>query len=163
MDFLKTLQTKTTREQRVELMTAMLMKTNKVTWENAQYRFRDALEVHLKSVIIVTLLLAVMLIMNAYMISITLDLLAIITGVAVSIYLITLLRRRHPEFGLATLLTSLTVLAVILTVAMLFLSHPSIFGAIAGNLGISLTMSIGLHWLAHLLWINLESIHFRRP
>ena len=62
MDFLKTLQTKTTREQRVELMMAMLMKTDKVTWEKAQYRFRDALEVHLKSVIIVASLIAVMLI-----------------------------------------------------------------------------------------------------
>ena len=159
MDFLKTLQTKTTREQRVELMTAMLVKTNKVTWEKVQYRFRDALEVHLKSVIIAALLLAVMLIMNAYMISITLDLLAIIAGVAVSIYLITLLRRRHPEFGLATLLTSLTVIAVILTVAMLFFSHSPVFSVIAGILSISLTMSIGLHWLAHLLWINVAYFH----
>ena len=71
MDFLKTLQTKTTREQRVELMMAMLMKTDRVTWENAQYRFRDALETHLKSVIIVALLIAAILITDTYMISIS--------------------------------------------------------------------------------------------
>lgn len=162
MDFLKTLQTKTTREQRVELMMAMLMKTDRVTWKNAQYRFRDALETHLKSVIIVALLIAAILIMNTYMISITLDLVTIIAGMTVSTYLITLLRKQHPEFGLATLLDSLTLIAGIFTVAMLFLSHPPVLGAIAGILGISLTMSIGLHWLAHLLWINFESIHFRR-
>ena len=163
MDFLNNLQTKTTREQRVELMLAMLMKTDKVTWENAQYRFRDALTVHLSSVVIVALLIAVMLIMDTQMISITLDLLAIIAGMAVSTYLITLLRKQYPDFGLATLLTGLTVIAVIFTAAMLFLSYPPVFGAIAGLLGTSLTMSIGLHWLAHLLWINLISIHIQQP
>jgi hypothetical protein len=160
MNFLNTIQNNTTREQRVELMMAMLMKTDKVTWEKVQYRFQDAFEVHLKLVIIVAALIATVLIANPHMISTALDLLRIISGVAVTTYLITVLRKQHPEFGLATLLIGLTMIAVIFTVAMLFLSHPPILIAIAGISGTSLAMSIGLHWLAHLLWINFAEVHF---
>ena len=161
MDSWKILEAQMTREQRVDLITAMLIKSQKVTWQGVQYRIKDAIELHISSVAIVALLIAILLVTNPSMVSIALDLMGVISYIAISLYGIMLLRRSYPEFGLSSLLVGLLVVAVSLTLVMLLLVQFPILIALVGIFSISLILSVSLQLLAHLIQVSLVDITSR--
>lgn len=161
MDSWKKLETQMTREQRVDLITAMLIKSQKVTWQGVRYRIKDAIELHISSVAIVALLIAILLVTNPSMVSIALDLMGVISYIAISLYGIMLLRRSYPEFGLSSLLVGLLVVAVSLTLVMLLLVQFPILIALVGIFSISLILSVSLQLLAHFIQVSLVDITSR--
>lgn len=155
LNFWKKFQKNTTRQERVDLIVEYLVKHQPFSWDGALFRFQDALEVHSKSIAAVAGLLAITLFINLHLLSLAFDVMVATVVAVVSLYAITFIRKNAPEFGLATLLTLLSLLAGILATAMLILPQFPILIAFAGILGTSLAISVGLHWLYHLVQVNL--------
>lgn len=158
LNFWNKFQKHTTRQERVDLIVEYFVKHQPFSWDGALFRFQDALEAHSKSVVAVAGLLVIILFINLQLLSLAFDLMIAILYAVASLYVITFIRKNAPEFGLATLLTLLSLLAGILAAAMLILPQFPLLIAIAGILGISLTISVGLHWLYHLVQINVAGI-----
>jgi hypothetical protein len=161
MNFWKSFQKHTTRQERVDLMIAMIMKYQKFTWEGARYRLRDATENSIGSILLVTGVIAVLLFADVQLVPSAFDLVVAIGYLLALLFLVTSMRNNAPEFGLATLMAVLSILACIVALAMLWLPQSPIFIAITGVLGTALTISVGLHWLVHFIQINLPNTFYR--
>jgi hypothetical protein len=153
-NFWKNFQKNTTRQERVDLIVAYLVKHEKFSRDSAVFRFQDAVEKRWKSIVIVSAVVATAMFFNLQLISLTFDLIAAIAFVTIALYLVTFFRKNSPEFGLTTLLTLLSLFVCILAAAMLLLPQFPMLIAIVGTLGTALTVSVGLHWLFHLVQIN---------
>lgn len=153
-NFWKSFQKNTTRHERVDLIVAYLVKHEKFSWDGALFRFQDAVEKRWKSILVVSAVVSIAMFFNLHLVALTFDVIAAIAFVAAALYLVTFFRKNSPEFGLTTLLTLLSLFVCILAAAMLLLPQFPMLVAIVGIMGTALTVSVGLHWLFHLVQIN---------